>query len=118
MSESWTPPETPPYSGWASREDAERWWPDAEDMDADQLFSVLQAAYEQCSAYAPPLADGAAVPEGYLLAQVMQARAIARAGIAGRDDQVGPDGYTVTVFPMDWTVKHLLRPPRGRYQLR
>jgi hypothetical protein len=40
----------------------------------------------------------------------MQARAVYNSVKAGSGDQVGPDGLTVTVYPMDWNVKNLLRP--------
>lgn len=43
----------------------------------------------------------------------MQARALYRAGVAGSGENIGEDGFTVTVHPMDWTVKALLRPPSG-----
>jgi len=71
---------------------------------------LLAAARTQCEAFAPALEEGEDVPENYRLAQALQARALYRSGIAGSGDQIGPDGLTVTVFPMDWTVKRLLRP--------
>lgn len=107
----------PAYAGWATLEDARANWADADDLEDDDLTSLLQAAYEQCEAFAPAV-TGTLVPESYVLAQVMQARAIYRSTQSGRDDQIGVDGLTVTVFPMDWTVKNLLRPKRGRYLVR
>lgn len=52
----------------------------------------------------------APVPDRLVLAQVMQARALYRSALAGSGDGIGADGLSVTVFPMDWTVKNLLRP--------
>lgn len=107
--------EVQPYDGWASLEDARTAWIDAETMDDAELLGYLQAAYEQCVAFAPALADDVdEVPARYIRAQVQQARALWRSLSAGDDNGLGPDGLTVTVFPMDWTVKALLRPRRGR----
>ncbi len=107
--------EVQPYDGWASLEDARAQWEDAVTMDDAELLSYLQSAYEQCVEFAPALAaDVVDIPRRYVQAQVMQARAIWRSLSAGDDNGIGPDGLTVTVFPMDWTVKALLRPKRGR----
>lgn len=87
-------------------------WPDA---PAGETFTVLvEAAQNQCAGYAPKLQPEAAVPGGYKVALVMQARAIHRSFLAGSGDTIGPDGMTVTVWPMDRTVKALLRPPKLR----
>jgi hypothetical protein len=43
----------------------------------------------------------------------MQARAIWNATKTGPADSLGADGLTVTVFPLDWNIKALLRPKRG-----
>lgn len=97
-------------------------WLDPNDPLVDELWSdapsspvlgvLLQAAEDQCAAYAPVLAEGEAVPARYQLAVVMQARATYRSFKAGSGDLIGPDGMTVTVWPMDRSVKALLRPPR------
>ena len=106
--------EVQPYDGWASLEDARADWADAEQMSDEELTRYLAAAYEQCAAYAPDLdVDQTVIPSRLVQAQVMQARAIWRALSAGDGDQLGPDGFRVTVYPMDWTVKNLLRPRRG-----
>lgn len=87
-------------------------WPGAADYD-DVLEFVLYVAQVQCAEFAPALAEGAPVPENYVAGQVLQARALVRAGLSGDGDKMGGYGDTVTVFPMDWTVKNLLRPRRG-----
>lgn len=83
---------------------------------ADMIFAdfPLHVARIQCEEFAPALAEGAPVPENYVAAQIMQARALVRSGHVGAGDQAGGYGETVTVFPMDWTVKALLRPRRGK----
>lgn len=100
----------------------QRYWPGAADIDIAELDALLASAAIQCDAYAPQitvttLEDGTTVegiaPDNYLHAQVLQARALYRSTMAGSGDQIGIDGQAVTVFPMDWTVKNLLRPKRG-----
>ena len=102
----------------------QRYWPGAADIDLAELDALLASAAIQCDAYAPQvtentLVDGvettveAAAPDNYLHAQVLQARALYRSTMAGSGDQIGVDGQAVQVFPMDWTVKLLLR-PKGR----
>lgn len=93
-------------------------WPGHEDYDGVNSISgilfVLNAARIQCETFAPSLPDGAVVPENWVAAQVLQARALVRAGISDSNDQAGLMGEGVTLFPMDWTVKNLLRPRGGR----
>lgn len=114
MTEPATEWEVQPYDGWASLEAARAQWADAEQMEDPELTQYLAAAYEQCVEFAPELADGQTViPQRLVQAQVMQARAIWRSLTAGDNNQLGPDGFSVTVYPMDWTVKNLLRPRRG-----
>ncbi len=89
-------------------------WPAAINIDEGVEFP-LYCARIQCEAFAPAIPDGQEAPENYVAAQVLQARALVRAGIAGSGDQIGGPGQeTVTVYPMDWTVKQLLRPRKGR----
>ena len=89
-------------------------WSGALDYAPDYLDFVLHCAAVQCAAFAPAIPDGQPVPQNYVAAQALQARALARAGVAGSGDQTGGYGDTVTVFPMDWQVKNLLRPRKGR----
>jgi hypothetical protein len=98
---------------WITPQEArtEPYWPMCDVEGDDELETLLTSAQEQCELYAPALPDGS-VPYRFRLAVVMQARALYRASIAGSGDQIGADGLTVTVFPMDWTVKNLLRPKR------
>lgn len=100
--------------GWVTLSFAREKWRDAEDLTDDDLTSYLLSAYESCLPFAPALVDGAEVPESWRLAQVMQARAQMRSLTAGRDDNMAADGLNVTVYPLDWNVRQLLRPKRGR----
>lgn len=94
--------------------DGDAYWPSESsgDLTDAERARLLEAARVQCEAYAPTLAVDAVVPETHRLAQAYQARALYRSGQAGSRDQIGGDGLAVTVFPMDWTVKNLLRPRR------
>lgn len=95
--------------------DVRAYWPNVDEVPPDALEVVLLAAAAQCEQYAPPLPEqGEPLPTAWLMAQAMQARALWRSGTVGGGDQYGTGEYTVTVFPMDWTVKALLRPRRGR----
>lgn len=103
----------------------QRYWPGAADIDSAELDALLASAAIQCDAYAPKITytvtneDGTTetfegyATDNYLHGQVLQARALYRSTMAGSGDQIGLDGQAVTVFPMDWTVKNLLRPKRG-----
>lgn len=82
--------------------------------EEDGLGFVLNVARTQCAEFAPTLGPDDPIPDHYVAAQVMQARALVQAGIVGPGDQAGGYGDAVTVFPMDWAVKNLLRPRRGR----
>ncbi len=86
-------------------------WPDAP-ADEDTLTLFLNAAQGQCEAFAPVLAEGQPVPDNYRLAVLYQARALQRSSVAGGNNQLGED-FPVTLFPMDLTVKNLLRPAKG-----
>ncbi len=88
------------------------WWPAAADMLTGDLQAVLEPARVQCEAFAPALpADTVGAPVNYLMAQAYQARALSRLGITGDNNGQSDLGPQVTLWPMDWAVKALLRPP-------
>jgi len=101
--------------GWVDTETDIEGWADAPADDAE-LARLLRASYEQCVQFLPHVGGVPQVPEDVparlVQAQIMQARALYRSTLAGAGDQIGADGMAVTVFPMDWTVKNLLRPKR------
>lgn len=103
--------------GWVTTEQARELWYDAPE-DEETLGMYLMAAYEQCAAYVPDpilLPYVEPVPMGWTLAQVQQARDLARAGIINSDQSsFGGEGMPITIFPMSWTVKRLLRPSGRR----
>ena len=76
--------------------------------------TLLLSAFNDCAEFAstkvlPTEVEKAAA---YRTAQLLQARARQRSTVAGGENQVGSD-FPVTVFPMDWSVKSLLRPRPG-----
>lgn len=91
-------------------------WPGSVDLTEDALELVLAAAAEACEAFQPravALNTANELPASYVLAQILHARGLARAGTTGSNDNAGFPGETVTVFPMDWQVKNLLRPKKA-----
>lgn len=101
---------------WIANRDDERLtelWDGHADLSDAALVMVLDAARTQCQEFAPALANPDEPPAHYVVAQVLQARALTRAGFVGSNDQVGGFGETVTVYPMDWQVKALLRPKKA-----
>lgn len=107
--------------GWVETTNLDNEWADAP-VDEAVLSRYLRAAHGQCLDYLPHRRDDVTgelvpvvpdpVPDTFVLAQIMQARALWNSVTAGSGDQIGADGQAVTVFPMDWTVKNLLRPRR------
>lgn len=91
-------------------------WPGAVDLTDGSLAILFAAAVERCTDFQPKAAQANAddnLPSSYVLAQVLDARALARAGFVGENDQMGSLGEGVTVYPMDWQVKSLLRPKKA-----
>ena len=91
-------------------DEVRQFWPTVDEVEPDALVVLLASDQVQCAAFAPALAVDALVPVHYLQAQALQARALYRSTHANTQDGIGAEGFTVTVFPMDWTVKNLLRP--------
>lgn len=98
--------------GWSSTERARTFFGGDAPLDDAVLESYLQVAYEQCVEYAPAVLPSP-LPERFERAQLLQAKALWEADRSGSGDQIGPDGFAVRVFPLDWHVKQHLRPRRG-----
>jgi len=84
-------------------------WADAPSTPAT-LALYLDAAQEQCEAYAPALEDGAAVPARYKLAVIAHARDTWNAGRADEAGDIGAEPFAVAVRPLSLHVRQLLRP--------
>ena len=102
---------------WLTTAQAEALWPDAVNLEAEVLDLLLASAYDDCIAFLP---DGSAdvvladVPKSWVLAQAYQVRSRYNAILSGGDSQVGADGENVTVFPLGWQIRQLLRPKHGK----
>lgn len=95
---------------WLTAEELPDLWPQAESIEAPILALLVDSAREQCIAYAAPLEEGTDVPASWRLAHMMQVQSLWQSAKAGPGDTIGPDGLTITVYPMDRTVRNLLRP--------
>lgn len=102
---------------WHTVESARDEWVDAP-YDADDgdtlLLSLLSSAKDAVLAFAPavdtPLVE---IPEGYRLAQLMQAKNIWNSSKASPSGDFDGGQYSLTTFPLDWQVRQLIRPKRG-----
>lgn len=58
--------------------------------------------------------EEAPVPDGYPMAQLLQAKNIWNSGKASPSGDFDGGQYSLTTFPLDWQVRQLIRPKRGR----
>lgn len=101
---------------WADITQAREHWADADLIPDDVLTDLLSAADVQCVAYAPVLAEGAAVPFNYTLAVILQARELWSA-VKRDGDVIGMADFAIRARPLTATVKSLLRPESLRKAL-
>ncbi len=110
---------------WHTPESARAGWLGAPPDEV--LIELLEVARLEVVAYAPPLdptdtetvspAEGApyvvqTVPEGYRWAQRQHARNVWNASTVNASGGFGAqgEGFGLTVFPLDWSIKQRLRP--------
>ncbi|WP_251439149.1 hypothetical protein [Microbacterium sp. USTB-Y] len=53
------------------------------------------------------------IPEGWRLAQILQAQNLYNANQAAPGGDFDGSGYGVTTHPLDWMVKQLIRPKQA-----
>lgn len=104
---------------WNTTMEAKALWADAQALDDDTLQLLLDSSNEDCFAFLDPLdginPTGEAITPSLRLAEIYQARARYNAvNTAGDPAQIGVEGMTLTVFPLDWQVQQLLRPKHAR----
>ena len=81
---------------------------------ADTMTQLLAVSWQQCVAYAPLAGeDVESVPDGHREAHYQQARNVFNASKVNPGGSMGTDEFTLTVHPLDWHVKQLLRPRRA-----
>lgn len=106
---------------WLTKDDGRLvdFWPQSVDVASETaLVNYLDAARIQCETYLGPARVQAAeaageIPPNWIIAQAMQAKALATSPFVNQDDGLGGFGETVSIFPMDWKVQNLLRPRGG-----
>ncbi|MGB3375925.1 MAG: hypothetical protein WBA87_12415 [Microbacterium sp.] len=59
-------------------------------------------------------AEGDAVPARYVYAQLQQARNLWNSGRTTGEGDVGPDGFVFRPYPLDKTIKQIIRPVDGK----
>lgn len=99
-----------PTVGWVETEDIAEEWLDA--PEGDELAELLTVAFEVCSAYAPPRADGP-VPASWKKAQLLQAQHVYARSRSGNGESMGPEGYSTSTYVLVLEARQLLRPKRS-----
>jgi hypothetical protein len=101
---------------WMTPDEVRERWRDAP-ANEDYLLEVMDTAKVQVLTYGPAAiavaiaADPAAVPESYRLAHLVQTRNLWNAVKSDPMNQgIGDEGFIIRPFPMDWTVKNMVRP--------
>lgn len=105
--------------GWVDTDALDTLWPQSTQLEADDLVTFLMAGYVACGSYAPtvPLVDGVpTVPDSWKLAQVMHAKHLNSRFRTGNQDSLGPDGYTISTYPLVLEARSLLRPKRPAFK--
>lgn len=100
---------------WHDIESIRSAWDDAEQIEDDILGELLAVAREAVIAYAPKLSAGTtAIPTRYRVGQAAQVKNLWNATQAGPNGSIGDDTFAIQPRPLDWHVKQILRPARGR----
>jgi hypothetical protein len=112
--------------GWVDPDTLDTLWSQSTQLEDGDLVTILQASYLACAAYAPPMplapaADGSGalvptVPESWKLAQVMHAKHLWARFRSGNAESIGPDGYTISTYPLVLEARSLLRPKRPAFK--
>jgi hypothetical protein len=103
-------------------------WPDAPIVNTETCEYMLEIAREQVWAFAPesePVDDveppvpglDAVVPARLVYAQLKQAENMWNAGRAASSGEVGGDGYVYTPRPLDKTIRGIIRPIKGTFDV-
>jgi hypothetical protein len=98
--------------GWHTLDSAREEWPDAPKVDAT-LWDFLNVAKGQVFEYGTNLAEGAPIPTNWRAAQLMQAKALRDKNGADTDDNINSGTFGVTIYPMDKTIRSVIRPKKG-----
>lgn len=97
--------------GWIDTEEAGALWREADGLELEELELILTAAHAACDAWAPEQST-AEVPAHWKLAQIMQAKHLWARFRSGNGEDIGPDGFTISTYPLVLEARQLLRPKR------
>lgn len=102
--------------GWHTLTTARAQWSDAPKLDV-ALYALLEVAKDQCVEYAPALVETtppAPIPVPWRQAQLMQARNVWNASKTDpASGGIGSDDLIIRPYPMDQTIRYMLRPKRA-----
>jgi hypothetical protein len=105
-------------ASWHDETSAQDEWPDApvdEDGGTSRLSTILEAAKDAVLSYAPEQeVVPVDIPAGWREAQLKQAQNIWNASKASPSGDFDGGQYGLSTFPLDWSVRQLIRPKRGR----
>jgi hypothetical protein len=104
----------PVESEWHTLDTIREEWEDAEHIADPVLWEMLEIVREQVLDFAPTLAEDAPVPANYRLGQRMQTRNTWNAARVSPDGGTGEGDFIIRPYPLDWHVKQILRPKRGK----
>lgn len=106
---------------WLTIAQARARWAGAANLSDVAVYELLTVARDSVLAFAPTVLDQwgdpielTAPPPRYVRAQLMQARNMLNAARVNASGDVGDGDFVVTPRPLDWHVRALLRPQRGR----
>lgn len=102
-------------TGWYTVDTAREDWALGEATTSDaRLHQLLELAKQQVLAFAPALAEDAAIPVHYRAAQLAQAQNLYNAGVVDpATGDAGTDGFALRPYPLDWMIQQMLRPKHG-----
>lgn len=115
---------------WYTTDDEERLlaaWEDAPTADMETCGFILDVARDRVWAWAPESEDDdgepveaptdATVPDRLALAQLSEAKNIWNAGRVNPNGDMGDGSFSYTPRPMDKTIKGMIRPPKGVFNV-
>ena len=103
-------------------------WIDAPVTNLETCGMLLEVARDQVWSFAPESLDeddepvvviptGSSVPARLVYAQLQQAINLWNAGRVSSNGEAGGEGYSYTPRPLDKTIRHIIRPTQGVFDV-
>jgi len=103
-------------------------WDDAPTVNLETCGFILDIARDQAWTYAPESTDDDSgetvpvpiddtVPSRLVFAQLQHAKNLYNAGRVNSAGDTGMDGFVFTPRPLDKTIRGIIRPPRGVFDV-